>query len=114
MIEDKEKRNNRISSLYMALAAEFLEREASGGGMITVTGIQLSRDHKNVTILVTVFPDKFEENAIHFAKRKRSEFRDYVKSKAKSIGFCPMFDFDLDLGEKHRQKIDLLIQQTKE
>ncbi|MBI3633395.1 MAG: ribosome-binding factor A [Candidatus Vogelbacteria bacterium] len=112
-MDDKEKRDNRISSLYMTLAAEFLEREATGGGMITVTGIHMSRDHKFVTILVTVFPDKFEENALHFAKRARSEFREYVASKTKGMAIHPTLDFEIDMGEKHRQKIDSLIQQTK-
>lgn len=112
-MDDKEKRDNRITSLYMTLAAEFLERKSTGGGMITVTGVEMSRDHKFVTILFTVFPDKFEENALHFAKRERSEFRQYVRSKTKGMAVHPTFDFKIDLGEKHRQKIDLLIQKTQ-
>ena len=111
-MQPKGTRDNRISSLYMSLAAEFLERQATGGGMITVTGIQMSRDHKLVTILFTVFPDKFEQNALHFAKRERSEFREYVRSKTKNLSFCPVFDFEIDLGEKHRQRIDSLLQKT--
>ena len=112
-MDDKIKRENRIASLYMTLAADFLERESTGSGLITVTGINMSRDHKNVTILFTVFPDKFEEQAVNFAKRKRSDFRDHVRLKTKDMAFCPIFDFEIDFGEKHRQKIDSLIQKTR-
>jgi ribosome-binding factor A len=107
------KRENRLSVLYMKLAADFLARESTGGGLLTVTGLSISKDRKNTIILFTVFPDKFEEQAVNFAKRKRSEFREYVKSHTPNLGFYPMFDFEIDLGEKNRQKIDSLIQKTK-
>ncbi len=113
MSREDSKRDNRISSLYTALAAEFLERESAGQGLMTVTGIKTSRDNKDVSILFTVFPDKFEDQALAFAKRKRSEFREFVKEKTKNFAFCPMFDFEIDLGEKNRQQIDSLIQKTK-
>lgn len=108
-----QKRENRISTLYMTLAAEFLERESVGQGLMTVTGISISRDRKHMAILFTVFPDKYEEQALSFAKRKRSEFRDFVKSKTKDLAFCPIFDFAIDIGEKNRQHIDNLIEKTK-
>ena len=104
-----EKKDNRISALYMSLAAEFLEKESVGLGLLTVTGINISRDRKNITILFTVFPDKYQEQAINFTRRKRSEFREYVKSKTKHMAFCGTFDFAIDLGEKNRQKIDNLV-----
>jgi ribosome-binding factor A len=106
------KRENRISTLYMTLAAEFLERESVGQGLITVTGISISKDRKHMALLFTVFPDKFEEQALSFAKRKRSEFREFVRSKTKDLAFCPIFDFEIDLGEKNRQHIDSLIQKA--
>ncbi len=109
---DSEKRENRIAELYMALAAEFLERESTGQGLLTVTGISVSRDKRDVAILFTVFPDKYENSALSFAKRKRSEFREFVKEKTKYMAHCPIFDFEIDLGEKNRQKIDNLIQGT--
>ena len=109
----EEKRDNRAAEMYMTLAAEFLERESAGQGLLTVTGITMSRDRKGVTVLFTVFPDKFEEQALSFAKRKRSDFREYVKDKMDHLAFFPIFDFAIDLGEKNRQKIDSLIQKTR-
>ena len=108
------KRSGRIDALYMSYAAEFLEKESSGFGLLTVTDVSISRDRKTVTILFTVFPDKYEEQAIRFAKRKRSEFRDYVRDRSDNhLAFLPMFDFEIDSGEKNRQKIDELIRRSK-
>lgn len=112
-MEQDKKRESRISALYMTMAAEFLEKESVGRGLMTVTGVSTSRDRKNVTILFTVFPDKYEEKALSFAKRKRSEFREVAREKLKDMAFCPIFDFAIDLGEKNRQHIDSLIQKTK-
>jgi ribosome-binding factor A len=106
------KKENRISALYISLAADFLKRESMGNGLLTVTGISISKNRKNMAILFTVFPDKYEEQALKFAKRKRSEFREFVKEKTKDLAFCPIFDFEIDLGEKNRQHIDSLIQKA--
>ncbi len=113
MTKADEKKDGRVSTLYIKLAAEFLEKESAGSELLTVTGINISRDRKNMTILITVFPDNREEIALGFLKRKRSEFRDYVKNKVKYRAFCPIFDFAIDLGEKNRQKIDSLVQKSK-
>ncbi len=68
---------------------------------------RLSNDEKYANILFTVLPDDKEEAVLEFTKRMRSEFRQYVKHNTK-LGRIPMFDFEIDLGEKHRQKIDTI------
>ena len=40
-----------------------------------------------------------------FAKRKRSEFREYLK-KHSALQRLPTVDFEIDYGEKNRQRID--------
>ncbi len=107
-----QKRENRLAALYMTLAAEFLERESPRGGLLTVTGVTVSKNRKNVTLLFTVFPDNYQEHAVRFVKRIRSDFREYVKSKTKDLAVCPIFDFAIDLGEKNRQRIDSLISKS--
>ena len=94
--------------MYKTLAAEFLEKESEGPALLTVTGINITRNRRDVTILFTVFPDQYQEQALRFTKRKRSEFREWIKPKIKNMAFCPIFDFAIDLGEKNRQKIDKL------
>lgn len=102
-----EKRKETLTKIIKTAAAEFLEKESNGVSLITVTDVKLSNDEKYANILFTVLPEDKEHDALDFAKRKRAEFREYVKNHTK-IGKIPTFDFNLDLGEKHRQKIDLI------
>ncbi len=100
-----ETRDEKIIKIIKIAAANFLERESNGSSLITVTDVKLSNDGKYATILFTVLPEDKQDAALEFAKRMRSEFKDYIKKNTK-IGIIPMFDFAIDLGEKHRQRID--------
>ena len=98
-------RADRIAKIVKVAAAEFMQKESSGQSLITITDVRLSNDEKYANILFTVLPDDKEEPVLEFTKRMRSEFRQYVKQNTK-LGRIPTFDFQIDLGEKHRQKID--------
>jgi ribosome-binding factor A len=100
-------RTSKVSALLKNLAAEFLELESDITALITVTGAVVSSDLKNANILFTVFPAEKEKAALDFVKRRRSGFRNYVQKKAR-LKFIPFFDFEIDEGEKNRQRIDAL------
>ncbi len=102
-----ENRSNKITKIIKNAAAEFMQKESNGASLITITGVRLSNDEKYANILFTVLPEDKEEAVLEFTKRMRSEFRQFVKSNTK-LGRIPMFDFQIDLGEKHRQKIDTI------
>jgi ribosome-binding factor A len=102
-------RKERVKGELQHLAAEFLNIEANRLSLITVTGANISDDFKNATILVTVYPEKDEEDTINFLRRKRPDFRTYV-SKHMHMKILPTFNFEIDMGEKNRQKIDTLLQ----
>ncbi len=98
-------RSEKITEMLKHLAGKFLAEESNGQSLITVTNVTLSDDEKTAVILFTVFPDSKEAAVLDFTKRKRSEFKKYVKSNS-SIGRIPFFDFSIDGGEKNRQLID--------
>jgi len=75
--------------------------------MITPIGANISKDLKNATIYVTIFPENKEEESLEFLKRKRSDFREFFKNQIK-IKTIPYFDFEIDTGEKNRQRIEEL------
>ena len=100
-------RADRIAKIVKTAAAEFMQKESSGQSLITITDVRLSNDEKYANILFTVLPDDKEDAVLEFTKRMRSEFRQYVKHNTK-LGRIPTFDFQIDLGEKHRQKIDTI------
>lgn len=100
-------RNEKLEELIRKLAALFIQVESNRTSLITVTRCSISPDSKRAMVLVTVLPDTEEEKAVQFLKRKRSDFRNYVKSHAR-IRAIPLVDFEIDIGEKTRQKIDEL------
>lgn len=103
-------KEERVKEIIRHKASEFLERESSNNALITVTNITLTENGKKALISFTVFPTDKENGALDFAKRKRSDFRDFLKRETKLFRL-PFVDFQIDLGEKNRQKIDSLSQQ---
>ena len=105
----------QVSEALAHLAGDFFARESgnpSVNGLITVTRAELTLDFKNVIILFSVLPNSQEEAALKFAKRARSDFRDYVK-KHTLFHPVPLIDFEIDYGEKNRQRIDDLTRKNK-
>ena len=104
-------RADKISEILRDLGARFLLLNGNNSSLLTVTRVELTRDEKRATIFFTVFPDTFEKTALEFAKRKRSEFKEFIKDNSK-LGRIPQMDFEIDTGEKNRQKIDNLLNQS--
>ncbi len=101
-------RDEKVKEQVKNFAAEFLQRESNHLSLITVTNVGLSKDGKAATIFFTVLPPEKEKAALDFVKRKRSDFRAYVKDHSR-IQRLPFFDFAIDEGEKNRQKTDELL-----
>ena len=101
-------RNEKIVGILRDMGARFLLLNGNQSSLITVTKVDLTKDEKRAIIFFTVFPEKFEKTALEFAKRKRSEFKEFVKENSK-LGRVPQMDFEIDTGEKNRQKIDSLL-----
>ncbi len=99
----------KIRSYIIRLAAEFILAEASKASLITVTDCRIADNMRDMTILLSVLPESEEEHALNFLKRKRSEFRNYVKKHSR-LKYIPYFDFEIDFGEKNRQAIEEIAQ----
>ena len=91
--------------MLMHHAADFFARESNGKSLITVTAADVSPDLRSIKIYFSVLPSEYEKPALNFAKRSRTEFREYIKSHAR-LQYLPNVDFAIDLGEKNRQLID--------
>lgn len=102
---EKDQKRKQFGEVVKELAGSFILRESSGPAMITVTDLSFSKDLKNVSLLISVYPEEKEGQVIDFLKRKRSDFKKYVKDNSR-LSRIPQFDFKLDLGEKNRQRID--------
>ena len=87
------------------LASKFIQIESSGASLITVTDVRVTNNGKNALILFTVLPEDKMKTVEKFLERKRADFQEYVRKHSR-IGRIPFFDFAIDLGEKNRQNID--------
>ncbi len=98
-------REEKLKDLIKKVAASFMQLESNYTSLLTITDVALSDRGRRATIYFTVLPEEKEKAALDFAKRKRAEFREYFTEHAR-MRMCPFFDFEIDMGEKNRQKID--------
>ncbi len=103
----QQKKHDRFEEIVRDLASRFLSRESNRTSLITVTKVKANDRGTSVTIFFTVFPETQERAALDFAKRQRGALRDYIKQEARLMRI-PHIDFEIDLGERARQKIDAL------
>ena len=98
-------REVKIAEEIAHVAADFFAHESNRESLITITRAMIAPNLKQVTIFFTVLPETQEQKALAFAKRLRSDFRIYLHRHSR-IGMLPIVDFEIDLGEKNRQRID--------
>lgn len=104
---------DKLHELLKELAAEFIELESNRTSLITVTDIDLAPDESKGTIFITVFPSEKEDAAVDFINRRSRDFKDFIKKKRARIRRLPNMRFEIDRGEKNRQRIDELIYDDK-
>ncbi len=100
-------RQTQAAQLIAERAADYFARESNYMSLITVTRADISPDLKNVTVFLSVLPESAEAAALEFAKRSRSEFRHFLTQQTR-LQRVPTIDFEIDYGEKNRQRIDTL------
>jgi ribosome-binding factor A len=102
-------KDEKAAEILRHCAAEFLARESNHTSLITVTKVELGVRGGTSSIFFTVLPETAQQEALEFLKRRRSDFREYLKSHTR-MQRLPFIDFKIDFGEKNRQKIEDLSQ----
>jgi ribosome-binding factor A len=98
-------RDQRALSIILECAGKYIAREAGRNTLITPTRAVYSKDGKDVTIYVSVFPDGQDEHAIKFLMRHKDLFRNDLK-KTTRLARLPYVRFEIDAGERARQHLD--------
>lgn len=98
-------RHIKAASRIKELAADFLARTSNHQSLITVTGIDLSPDERQVDIMLSVLPEAKAKTAIDFANRNRDDFKNYLKDRVR-LRVIPRVRFLHDIGELNRQRIE--------
>jgi ribosome-binding factor A len=96
--------DDRLASLLVHLAADYIAREAGRETLITPTRAAIGRD-RNATVFVTVFPESHAPHALEFLSRHSDEFRTYMKKEAR-FSHLPRVTFLIDEGEAQRRHLD--------
>jgi len=89
---------------------EFIQKESNYDSMITVTSASMSADFKKAIFFVTVLPETKENAALDFLKRNVREVKHLIKTKSR-LSKLPQIEFQLDGGEKSRQRIDKIFEE---
>ncbi|HEY4489486.1 MAG TPA: ribosome-binding factor A [Candidatus Paceibacterota bacterium] len=100
-------KDEREEHILTHLAARYIAREAGRDTLITPTRTELSKNRKNVTIFVSVYPNEQTEHALAFLARHKDLFREDLK-KTSRLAVLPYIKFELDYGERNRQRLDEL------
>lgn len=98
-------RDNRILVQLVEQAGAYIAREAGRGTLITPTRAVMSKDGKDATIYISVYPTDHTDHALAFLMRHKDLFRNSLR-KTTRIGRIPYIRFEFDRGEANRQHID--------
>jgi len=101
------RKDGRKETLLRECAADYISKESNRTSLITVTGARFLSEGNRAEVMVTVLPDNQQAAALDFLNRHKEGFRDYLKKHA-AFKRLPFVSFALDIGEKHRQRIDEL------
>lgn len=100
-------KDDREISLLVELAGQYIAREAGRSTLITPTRAELGKGRRNATIFVSVYPTEESDHALTFLARHKDLFREYLK-KTSRLAILPYITFELDYGERNRQRLDEL------
>lgn len=104
-------RHEKVAEIIRSVAAKFITQEANTNPLITITRVTIAPNYRQATIFFTTIPDDREEDALIFLKRHAREVRGRIKHDT-NLKYIPHVEFDVDRGERHRQHIDTLIQDS--
>ena len=100
-------KDEREEHILTELAARYIAREAGRNTLITPTRTELSKNRRNATIFVSVYPNEETDHALTFLTRHKDLFREDLKKTAR-LAVLPYITFELDYGERNRQRLDEL------
>ncbi len=98
-------KREKLNSAIREAAGEYLASKRFENAMVTVTSVNIEGNLSKATVFVTVYPEKENEKVLRKINRGRGLFAKHVKTKTRIINI-PYFNFEIDKGEMHRQRID--------
>ena len=107
-------RQKRVSSLIKEelsrLLIEFVQDSSSG--LITVTGVEVSKDLKSAYVDLSIFGAEDKEKVLALLEKRKGFLRKSIASKIK-LKYNPMLIFSLDATSDYEKRIDEILEDVK-
>ncbi|MBI4121308.1 MAG: ribosome-binding factor A [Parcubacteria group bacterium] len=104
------KRVQKAGSALQKIVAEFVESHAPKNTLLTVTDVAVSPDLRYIVVFVSVYPDVGDVSAAKLLNEERRGLNELL-SKQAEFKYMPKVVFEIDRGEKNRQRIDELLEE---
>lgn len=97
-----------LNSLLRREIGQIISKEVDFGKvLVTITGVRVSKDFSQAKVLITVFPEKEERNAL-FELQENIFHLQKILNKRLKMKKVPKISFEIDQGMKNLYKIDRL------
>lgn len=104
------RRQERANSIIQKFIADFVERNIGAPSvLITVLRAEMNQGLTEARVFLSVWPETKEKEILKEVRDHRQDFYEYMKEKLK-IKYMPEFRFEIDRGEKIRQKVEEILQ----
>jgi ribosome-binding factor A len=106
-----DQRMQQVTEQIRRLAAKYFQVHTPDTPMVTITRADVSNDLKHATVYITVLPEEKEDEALASARAKLTGFGEYLGNNLETKN-TPKVTLDIDAGEKKRQRIDEIANNT--
>ncbi len=101
-------RQEKLDAELTKVIAEFLRREFGAAPLVTVTHAKIARGLKSAFVFISVFPETKERAVRARLKKRQHALKEYIAAHMR-MKYLPAVSFEIDRGEKNRQRIDELL-----
>ena len=102
-------RVEKVTALLTTLVAKALERFIETGTLVTVTNLRVTPNLAKAHVYLSILPDTKADETLSMINERKGEIRTEVAKKSVTK-IVPDLVFEIDRGEKNRQRIDELLQ----
>ena len=101
-------REEKLNTHLQKVLAEFLREELGVSPLVSVTRVKVAHGLRSARAFITVFPEKDAATALAQLEKRHSALMRYLAAHTR-IKYIPSVSFEIDLGEKNRQRIEELL-----
>lgn len=101
-------REEKLNAHLQKVLAEFLREEFGVSPLVAVTRVAVARGLRSARVFITVFPEKNAKEILAALEKKHAALTKYLIAHTR-VKYIPSVSFEIDLGEKNRQRIEELL-----